>query len=414
MRSGLDSFNALKLCKVLAEVANAGSSVLLTIHQPSSEIFNSLDRLILLHKGRVMFQGPVPAITDYFDDRGYPCPSHYNPADHVMNVAQEHKMEDLEKAGFFPKDERVLGEALKSESGKDALGITETNSGKAVDPTPGFQVQTCMLFKRELLNLKRDLHSLRTRTVMTMAISLMLGCLFFQIADDDFNNAEFVTIQSTFGALLMSLLANVFATALPSLLALPAERPVFLREYQTNHYSVVAYFSSRLTMEMLITGLQVTVSSLITYFMCGFTLRYGLFWSALYIMALASTALGVFVGCSVEDPSTAIEFLPAVFMPQILFSGFFVPPHLMPDWLAWIQYICPLTYGVWIVVAGEFSHGRCDNGGGARLTPCDMILDNVGADPDETWWYYLVLIGLFVVIRLAGLRNLRRKASKFY
>jgi len=46
--------------------------------------------------------------------------------------------------------------------------------------------------------------------------------------------------------------------------------------------TVVAYFSSRLTVEMLITGVQVTVTSLITYFLCGFMLRYGLFWSALY------------------------------------------------------------------------------------------------------------------------------------
>ena len=42
--SGLDSFNAVQLCNLLGKVAAAGSSVLFTIHQPSSEIFNEFDR----------------------------------------------------------------------------------------------------------------------------------------------------------------------------------------------------------------------------------------------------------------------------------------------------------------------------------------------------------------------------------
>lgn len=82
--SGLDSFSAVKLCQVLKKVANSGASVLFTIHQPSSNIFASFDRLILLHKGRVMYQGPVSQIKSYFGDRGYPSPPDYNPADWIM------------------------------------------------------------------------------------------------------------------------------------------------------------------------------------------------------------------------------------------------------------------------------------------------------------------------------------------
>lgn len=46
-------------------------------------------------------------------------------------------------------------------------------------------------------------------------------------------------------------------TAQPALLAFPAERPVFVREYSTNHYSVFAYFMSRLIVEATVTALQV-------------------------------------------------------------------------------------------------------------------------------------------------------------
>jgi ABC-type multidrug transport system ATPase subunit len=86
--SGLDSYSAVQLCQVLKKVANAGASVLFTIHQPSSEIFNSFDYLILLNKGRVMYTGTTEGVPDYFADRGHPNPTNYNPADWIMNVAQ--------------------------------------------------------------------------------------------------------------------------------------------------------------------------------------------------------------------------------------------------------------------------------------------------------------------------------------
>lgn len=82
--SGLDSFSAVQLCQVLKKVANAGASVLFTIHQPSSEIFNSFDRLILMNKGRIMYQGSVENVNSYFAERGHPVPANYNPADWVM------------------------------------------------------------------------------------------------------------------------------------------------------------------------------------------------------------------------------------------------------------------------------------------------------------------------------------------
>ena len=82
--SGLDSYSAVQLCQVLKKVANAGASVLFTIHQPSSDIFKSFDNLILMNKGRVMYQGPVEEVPAFFDARSNPVPPNYNPADWIM------------------------------------------------------------------------------------------------------------------------------------------------------------------------------------------------------------------------------------------------------------------------------------------------------------------------------------------
>ena len=82
--SGLDAFSAVQVCRMLKKVANAGASVLFTIHQPSSRIFREFDHLILLNKGRVMYQGPVACVGEYFAARGHACPENYNPSDWMM------------------------------------------------------------------------------------------------------------------------------------------------------------------------------------------------------------------------------------------------------------------------------------------------------------------------------------------
>jgi hypothetical protein len=81
---GLDSFSALQLSKVLKKVADSGASVLFTIHQPASDIFDSFDRVILMNHGRIMYQGTVENVSDYFGARGHPLPPRYNPADWIM------------------------------------------------------------------------------------------------------------------------------------------------------------------------------------------------------------------------------------------------------------------------------------------------------------------------------------------
>jgi ABC-type multidrug transport system ATPase subunit len=74
----------MQLIQVLKKVANAGSSVLFTIHQPSSDVFNSFDRIILMNSGQVMATGEVDEMYSFFSERGQPIPNHYNPADWLM------------------------------------------------------------------------------------------------------------------------------------------------------------------------------------------------------------------------------------------------------------------------------------------------------------------------------------------
>jgi uncharacterized phage infection (PIP) family protein YhgE len=200
----------------------------------------------------------------------------------------------------------------------------------------------------------------------------------------------------------------MLATALPTLIMFPDERPVFLREYSTNHYNVVSYFLSRLGLETFLTAVQILLVAILTYFMINFQLNFGWHFIILYSLAMTSTALAMVLGSSVEDPKLAIEMLPLCLIPQFLLSGFFIATELIPVWLRWLTYLMPFNYAVKLYLNEEFAD--C-----ARTTKaCQEVLDSLSIDSNDVWWYWLALLGLFVVLRTSAFILLRRKADKYY
>jgi len=203
--SGLDSFSAVQLIQVLKKVANAGASVLFTIHQPASEVFNEFDQLILMNKGRVMCQGPASSVPAYFADNGHPIPAHYNPADWIMNIAQTVTEEDLDKAGFFPADERSLAESSQrpaKHEKRDILGrsifAAPKKSGTGTRHV-GFWTELRLLFVRELINMKRNKKATAARFMLTIIMSSLIGAIFYDVGNK--SNTS-LAVSNTFCAIL--------------------------------------------------------------------------------------------------------------------------------------------------------------------------------------------------------------------
>lgn len=66
--TGLDSFSACSVVTVLRTVAARGKTVICSIHQPSSEVFQLFDQLCLLVPGGgLAYYGPAANAKDYFD-----------------------------------------------------------------------------------------------------------------------------------------------------------------------------------------------------------------------------------------------------------------------------------------------------------------------------------------------------------
>jgi len=86
--TGLDSTSALLIIRALKSLTTPTdaslrpTTVILTIHQPSSQIFHHFDQVILLGMGGVqMYAGNAADSRGWFAARGYECPEGWNPAD---------------------------------------------------------------------------------------------------------------------------------------------------------------------------------------------------------------------------------------------------------------------------------------------------------------------------------------------
>lgn len=69
--TGLDSTTALNVVKTLNKLAKAGRTIVSTIHQPSSEIFSSFDRMIIMVQGNLVYQGSCQDSMSYFSKIGF-------------------------------------------------------------------------------------------------------------------------------------------------------------------------------------------------------------------------------------------------------------------------------------------------------------------------------------------------------
>ena len=82
--TGLDSFTANKLMVTLTNIAHKSNrTVVCTVHQPRSDIFQLFDYIMLLSKGELVYFGESNhTVLNYFERISFPCPIDMNPADY--------------------------------------------------------------------------------------------------------------------------------------------------------------------------------------------------------------------------------------------------------------------------------------------------------------------------------------------
>lgn len=85
--SGLDAFTASSIMEVLQGLANEGRTLILTIHQSRSDLFQQFGTVLLLARGgSPVYAGKSMEMLPHFSSLGFPCPTTTNPADFALDL----------------------------------------------------------------------------------------------------------------------------------------------------------------------------------------------------------------------------------------------------------------------------------------------------------------------------------------
>ena len=98
----------------------------------------------------------------------------------------------------------------------------------------------------------------------------------------------------------------------------------------------------------LLAVVQATLASMLLLYGLGLDVS-GPHWflvAMALVDALLGTALGIFVSAFARTEFQAVQFMPALILPQVLIGGLLMPLAQMPDVLETIAYCLPLTYAI--------------------------------------------------------------------
>lgn len=434
--SGLDSYAAHQVVKILKKLARSGRTIITTIHQPSSEVFDLFDDTLLLADGRTIYHDKVEEMTAYFARKGHICPAHYNPADFIMFMMQMESKASVHELADAWGQKAAQPSATDIETG--VTGKKDQNVTRSA-AKPGCCRQFRALIAREFQQVIRDKGGMAARIGSTLFLNLIVGFVFQDAANwSDVTGAPGEVrkkLGGHFGAVVQTAIAGMFGLSQPLLLSFPLERPVFMREYAVGTYSAIPYFISKMIVEIPLMIMQSMIIWLCTYHLIGFSGNFFILMLYTALLGLVAASSALLIGSVANNVNVAIQLTPLLFVPQIMFAGFFVPIDSIPAWIRWPQYLCSLKYSINVMMITELenvpnswpsslnttlyeeavfgcsgsalkSDKTCDNPNEQALFPSsDVEATNLGL-------YLGILLIVLAIFRLASLVCLSTKASR--
>ncbi|KAK4356262.1 hypothetical protein RND71_025233 [Anisodus tanguticus] len=180
-------------------------TIVASIHQPSSEVFELFDNLWLLSYGKTIYFGSSSKANEFFSANGFPCPYLRNPSDHYLRTINK-DFDDIEE-GF----------------GKNII-----SSGKAIDTLVlSYESSEACL-------------SVRQRAIIgfnfsyIFALFLCIGAVFHEIGSD------YGSIQAR-SSMLVFVVGFLTFMAIGGFPSFVEEMKLFTRERLNGHYGVGAF-----------------------------------------------------------------------------------------------------------------------------------------------------------------------------
>lgn len=385
--SGLDSTSAFMVVKVLQRIAQSGSIVIMSIHQPSYRILGLLDRMIFLSRGQTVYSGSPSQLPSYFAEFGHPIPEGDNRTEFALDLIRElegspggtkslvefnkswqsmtklHNNNDISQnatpslslkeaiSASISRGKLVSGATAATNS--NAIAMSPSSSSSSMVPTYAnpFWIELLTLSKRSITNSRRMPELFGIRLGAVMVTGFILATMFWQLD----NSPKGVQERLGFFAFAMSTTFYTTADALPVFIQ---ERFIFMRETSHNAYRRWSYVISHAIVALPALLFLSLAFACITFWAVGLDGGFSgfLFYFVIILASFwAGNSFVSFLSGVVPHVMLGYTIVVAILAYFLLFSGFFINRDRIPGYWIWFHYMSLVKYPYEAVLQNEFS-----------------------------------------------------------
>ncbi|KAF4316728.1 hypothetical protein JM18_008194 [Phytophthora kernoviae] len=403
--TGLDSAATYDICKSLKSVArNFNSTIVVSLLQPSPEVFELFDDVLLMNDGAIMYHGNRIDVVPYFERMGFHCPPRRDVADFLLDLGTNKQSayttggirsvpyQSAEFADRF-RDSSIFEITLKrlDTPMKETLMIPDVKPFRQT-----YFEDLFTLLRRQMLLTGRDVTYLIGRAVMNIVMGLLYGSTFWQMDD---TNTQLVLGLLFSCAIFLSLSQ---ASQVPTFMA---ARSVFYKQRGANFFRSSTYVVSISIAQIPMAVLETVVFGAIAYWMGGYVDpagRFIVFLVTLFLCQMWFTSFFFFLSSASPNLTVAQPILMVSILFCLLFSGFLIAKDDIPSYLIWIYWLDPLAWCIRSLSVNQYLAPKFDACVYEGIDYCTQYGQTVGQyslhvftiQTDSAWiwygWIYLL------------------------
>ncbi|KAL1962345.1 hypothetical protein VTN77DRAFT_9758 [Rasamsonia byssochlamydoides] len=373
---GLDASTALEYTKAIRAMTDVlGLASIVTLYQAGNGIYELFDKVLVLDGGKQIYYGPMKEARPFMENLGFVCRDGANVADFLTGVTVP--TERLIRPGYersFPRNADMVLTAYekspifaqmvaeyeypmtdvakeRTEAFKESVSQEKHRQLQSTSPlTASFatQVKACIIRQYQIIWGAKE--TFLIKQISTLAQALIAGSLFYNAPD----NSGGLFVKS--GALFFSLLYN-------SLLSMSevtdsfTGRPILIKHKSFAFYHPAAFCIAQITADIPVIIFQVSIFSVVLYFMVGLTATASAFftyWILLIATTMCMTALFRAVGAAFQTFDGASKMSGLFITATVMYTGYMIRKPQMHPWFGWIYWINPLAYAFEALLSNEF------------------------------------------------------------
>ncbi|KAF6263806.1 ABC-2 type transporter-domain-containing protein [Scenedesmus sp. NREL 46B-D3] len=371
--TGLDSATLYSVISFFTAMSHAlNLTTIVSLLQPPPEVFSMFDDLLLLANGKMLYHGPLEHAMRHFTQMGFTCPVRKDIPSFLLEIttpagaqrssrlcttllSRQQQQQQQQPAHMAAATLLLLptpiGTAMVQQLSEpfDPLMSHPAALEKrryALSPMQAIAVCT----RRQVKLVLRDKVLLKGRMLQIIAVSLMVGSLFFRLTHGVSDARSF------YGAAFMVILFMSMGS-MPQIGMVMAQKGVSLKHRDSLLYPGYAHGAAMALSQLPVSVVEATLFSCIIYFMVGFHMKvtyFFIFWVVVVASNLCLTALFRLLAVLAPNPTLGAAYGGLALLILILTSGFAIVRGSIPLYWIWAYYLSPFAYALRALVINEF------------------------------------------------------------